>query len=276
MKFGLALPYNSGRRILKYASLAEEVGWDGLFLGDAIWHEDPMIVLTAAAVVTERIKLGTMVIPVPLRKPWKLASESLALDRLSNGRFILGLATGSVWMGWQGFPDVVTDNRKRAEMLDETIDILTLFYKGDPFDFDGKHFNLKLSLVDKIHYPPSPIQKPRIPIWIPGIWPRKKSMLRTLKCDGLLVEKIGLDGKPVTATPEDVCQISNFIRENRRVDIQFDIVINGNSMDLNESDRIDLFNNWKEAGATWWIEGLWEAGNKEVEEVIREGRPGLG
>ena len=101
-------------------------------------------------------------------------------------------------------------------------------------------------------------------------------MLRTLKCDGLLVEKIGLDGKPVTATPEDVCQISEYIHENRRVDTHFDIVINGNSMGLNESDRIDLFKNWKEAGATWWIEGLWEAGENEVEEVIREGKVGLG
>lgn len=129
MKFGLALPYNEVRIVARLAQLAEEAGWDGCFLGDAIWCEDPMIALAAAAMTTSRIRLGTMIIPVPLRRPWKIASESVALDRLSDGRLILGLGTGAVWMGWQSFPDEVTDSKARAEMLDETIDILTLLYQ---------------------------------------------------------------------------------------------------------------------------------------------------
>lgn len=82
------------------------LGWH--FLGDAIWCEDPLICLAAAAVLTRRLRLGTMIVPAPLRRPWKLASESVALDHLSDGRLILGLGTGATWMGWQGFPDEVT------------------------------------------------------------------------------------------------------------------------------------------------------------------------
>ena len=134
MKFGLSLPYNEARIVAQLSKLAEETGWDGCFLGDYIWCEDPMIALAAAAMTTSRIRLGTMVIPVPLKSPWKIASESVALDRLSDGRLILGLGTGAVWMGWQSFPDEVTDAKARAEMLDETIDILTLLYQRKQFD----------------------------------------------------------------------------------------------------------------------------------------------
>ena len=145
MKYGLALPYGSARMIARLSQLAEESGWDGIFLGDAIWCQDPIIGLAAAAMTTERIRLGTLITPVPLRIPWKLASESLALDHLSNGRITLGLGAGAVWMGWHAFPDEVSDTKARAEMLDETIDILTLLYQRKQFDYDGKHYHIKLT-----------------------------------------------------------------------------------------------------------------------------------
>src|SRR3972149_5219203 len=116
MKFAAALPYGSARQAAELAHIAEESGWDGIFLGDAIWTEDPMVSLAAAAMTTSRIRLGTMVIPVPLRKPWKLASESIALDHLSNGRLVLGIGAGPVWMGWHAFPDEIADTKTRAEM----------------------------------------------------------------------------------------------------------------------------------------------------------------
>ncbi|MBP1632576.1 MAG: Luciferase-like protein, partial [Acidobacteria bacterium] len=138
MKFGLGSYYGSARDTAECARLAEEAGWDGLFIGDAIWCVDPMVSLAAAAMVTSRIRLGTMVIPMPLRRPWKVASESAALDNLSGGRLILGLGAGAVYMGWQGFPDEPTDTRTRSQMLDESIDIITLLYQRRPFDFDGR------------------------------------------------------------------------------------------------------------------------------------------
>ncbi len=188
MKFGVALPYLGARAVARLARLAEESGWDGCFVGDAIWCQDPMIGLAAAALNTQRIRLGTMITPLPLRRPWKLASESLALDHLSDGRLILGLGPGAVWMGWQGFPDEVSDNRARAGMLDEGIDILNLLYQRQPFDYDGQYYHLKLTAVDEVYYPPKPVQQPRIPMWVVGVVGKPKSMRRVLKCDGIIVE----------------------------------------------------------------------------------------
>ncbi|NBD36490.1 MAG: LLM class flavin-dependent oxidoreductase [Chloroflexi bacterium] len=275
MKFGVALPYGSARTAADLAQLAETAGWDGCFLGDAIWCEDPMIALTAAAMATQRIRLGTMVIPAPLRRPWKLASESLALERLSEGRLTLGLGAGAVWMGWQGFSDVVTDTKARAEMLDETIDLLTLFYQRKPFDYDGQHYHVKLSLLDERYYPPRPVQRPRIPLWVVGIWPRMKSMRRVLKCDGIFVEKMNLEGQSEAVTPADVREIKDYVAANRTLTTPFDIVVNGATGDLTDAQIQDKLAPWPEAGATWWVEGLWEATEAAAKERIRRGPPKL-
>lgn len=273
MKYGIALPYTTPRAVARLSQLAEESGWDGCFLGDAIWCEDPMIALAAAAMTTSRIRLGTMITPVPLRIPWKLASESLALDHLSDGRLTLGLGAGAVWMGWQAFPDEVTDAKARAEMLDETIDILTLLYQRRQFDYNGKHYHLKLTQLDEMHYPPRPVQQPRVPLWCVGIWPRKKSLQRILKCDGMIVEKMSMDDKPSDITPDDVREIKAYVDENRTISTPFDIVLNGKVADLDPSQLRDKLLPLIDAGATWWIEGLWDATEELAAERIRRGPP---
>jgi hypothetical protein len=273
LKFGLALPYVSAREAAELCQLAEETGWDGCFMGDAIWCQDPMIALAAAAMVTRRIRLGTMIIPMPLRRPWKVASESLALDHLSEGRLILGLGAGAIWMGWQCFPDEVTDTRARAEMLDESIDILTLLYQRKQFDYDGKHYHLKLTQMDLQYYPPKPVQQPRIPLWVTGLWPRKKSMQRVLKCDGVLVEKLGPDGKPQDVAPVDVCEMKAYITANRTLTTPFDIVVSGRTSGLSRAQVQDQMLAWQEAGATWWVEGFFTESLEQAMERIRQGPP---
>jgi hypothetical protein len=273
LKFGLGSYYGSARDTAECAVLAEQAGWDGLFIGDAIWCVDPMISLTASAMVTSRIRLGTMIIPMPLRRPWKVASESAALDNLSGGRLILGLGAGAVWMGWQGYPDEVTDTKARAEMLDESIDILTLLYQRKQFDYAGKHYHLKLTLVDEQYYPPKPVQQPRIPLWVPGIWPNKKSMRRILKCDGLLPEKRDSDGKPADVTPQDIREMKAFIDTNRTLLTPFDIIKEGQTGGFDRAQAQDKLIPWVEAGVTWWIEGLWMNSTEEIKERIKQGPP---
>ncbi len=273
MKYAAAF-YASPRSAANLARLAEESGWDGIFLGDAIWTQDPMISLAAAAMVTKRIRLGTMVIPVPLRRPWKLASESLALDHLSDGRLILGMGAGAVWMGWQAFPDEPTDKIVRAGMLDETIDILTLLYQRRQFDYDGTYYHLKLTQMDLMHYPPLPVQQPRIPFWVPGIWPRMKSMRRLLKCDGLLPQKMNSKNEFETVTPADLHQMKAFIDANRTLTTPFDYVTEGKTGDLDIPLRRDILQEWAEAGATWWIESLWEATEEQAASRLQQGPPG--
>jgi len=276
MKYGVALPYVAARKNAEFAQMAEEAGWDGVFLGDAIWCVDPMVSLSAAAMVTSRIRLGTMIIPAPLCKPWKIASETAALDNLSGGRMTVGLGAGAVWMGWHSFPDEVTDTRARAEMLDETIDILTLLYRGKQFDYDGKHFHLKLTTMEEKHYPPPPVQQPRIPLWVVGVWPRMKSMRRALKCDGLLPMKMSPEGQFVDLTPEDVREIKAYLLANRTAEGPFDIVVEGKVGNLGPLQAREKIAAWEEAGATWWIEGLWEESLEAAANHIRRGPPGAG
>jgi len=272
MKFAAAF-YAHPRSAASLAQVAEASGWDGIFLGDAIWTQDPMISLAAAAMVTSRIRLGTMVIPVPLRRPWKLASESLALDHLSNGRLTLGLGAGAVWMGWQAFPDEPIDTKVRAGMLDETIDILTLLYQRKQFDYDGQYYHLKLTQLDLMHYPPQPIQQPRIPLWVPGIWPRMKSMRRILKCDGLLPQKMNSRGEFEEVTPGDLLQMKTYIDANRTLATPFDYVTEGKTEDLDCAQSRAKLQEWEQAGATWWVESLWEASEEQAAARLRQGPP---
>src|SRR5579871_3965037 len=136
MKYGLELP-NAGiggdaRTLGDLAALAEEAGWDGIFLEDYIvWQGhadvptyDPWVALAAMALRTERIGLGTMVTPLARRRPWKVARETITLDHLSRGRLILGVGAGDV--GDPGFGAVgeAMDPAQRARMLDEALDVL--------------------------------------------------------------------------------------------------------------------------------------------------------
>lgn len=275
MKFGVALPYNQAGNVPHWARLAEEAGWDGCFLGDAIWCEDPMMILAAAAMTTSKIRLGTLIVPAPLRRPWKLASESLALDRLSNGRFTCGLGAGAIWMGWQGFPDEITATQTRAEMLDETIDILTILNQSKQVDYEGNHHHLKLTLVDEMHYPPQTIQQPRVPVWVPGLWPRKKSMQRILKCDGVLPEKVNADGHPEAVTPADVREMKAYIDAQRTLTTPFDIVIIGKTEGMDVTQQRETLLAWEEAGATWWIEDLFNAAEEIVPDRVAKSPPTL-
>ncbi len=272
MKFAAAF-YASPRATADLAHIAEDCGWDGIFLGDAIWTHDPMISLAAAAMTTSRIRLGTMVIPVPLRRPWKLASESLALDHLSNGRLTLGLGAGAIWMGWHAFPDEPTDTKVRVGMLDETIDILTLLYQRQQFDYDGQYYHLKLTQMDLMHYPPQPVQQPRIPLWVPGIWPRMKSMRRLLKCDGLLPQKMNEKGEFEAVTPADLREMKAFIDANRSLSTPFDYVTEGKTVDLSPAQQVALLQDWAEAGATWWIESLWGSSEQQAAGRLQQGPP---
>src|SRR5919205_126195 len=151
------------------ARLAEDAGWDGIFLEDYIVYQgrqdiptyDPWVALAAMAVRTERIRLGTEVMPLARRRPWKVARECVTLDHLSNGRLILGVGLGdSGDINFTHFGEE-TDARRRAKMLDEALDVLVGLWSGEAFSFEGEYYHLR-----EVKLLPTPIQKPRIPIWV--------------------------------------------------------------------------------------------------------------
>ncbi len=223
MKFGFVLPGGDARRAGESAREAEEAGWDGFFVWEPVWGVDAWIQLTVAAMQTERIRLGTMITPVSRMRPWKLASETATLDNLSNGRVILSVGLGAIDSGFEAFGEV-TDRKTRAELLDEGLDILTGLWRGQPFNYTGTHYKIK----ETRFAPPSPpVQKPRIPVWVVGAWPRPKSMQRVLRYDGLLPHKMNDKGEIINFTPDDIREMKAFVDEHRTLETPFDIVVEG-------------------------------------------------
>jgi hypothetical protein len=278
MKYGFVLPGGDASLAAELAQEAEQAAWDGFFMWEPVWGIDPWVSLAAAAVRTQKIRLGTMLTPVSRRRPWKLASETVTLDRLSAGRLILAVGLGAVDTGFDKFGEE-TDRRKRAELLDEGLEILTGLWAGQPFHFNGIHY--QVAETDFLP-PPPPVQQPRIPIWVVGAWPWPKSMRRVLRYDGILPMVKDKQGAH-QADPEDIAAIKDYVEQNRAPNTPFDIVVEGQTPGDDPEKAVHLVGTMQEAGATWWIETLWdetegiwqEQGLERVRRRLRQGPPSV-
>jgi alkanesulfonate monooxygenase SsuD/methylene tetrahydromethanopterin reductase-like flavin-dependent oxidoreductase (luciferase family) len=108
MRYGISIspagPAGDPRTMAGLAAEAEQAGWDGVFLEDYIVYQgqtgtptyDPWVTMAAMATATSSIRIGAGVTPLPRRRPWKLAAETVTLDHLSGGRLILGVGSGDV------------------------------------------------------------------------------------------------------------------------------------------------------------------------------------
>lgn len=273
MKYGFVLPGGDARTGGDMASAAENAGWDGFFVWEPVWGIDAWVTLAVAATRTEKIRLGTMISPLSRMRPWKLAGEALTVDRLSKGRVIVSVGLGAIDTGFKQFGEE-TDRKTRAELVDESLDIITGLWHGQPFNYSGKHYHIRET---KFMLPPAPIQKPRIPIWIVGAWPKPKSMHRALKYDGILPTIVQPDGSLARPRVEDIRKITEFIRAKRTVKKRFDIIAEAEKS-ANPQRQASEF---AKAGATWLIDSMWSqtdkmftrAGKSKVLKKIRQGPP---
>src|SRR3984885_10653158 len=130
MRYGVVLPGGTAAEQLAHAELAERSGWDGVFVWEAAYGVDAWTLLAAMAARTERVRLGTMLTPLPWRRPWKVASQVATLDQLSGGRAILAVGVGALGTD---LPDTseATGLAERAAMLDEGIDLIRGVGNGD-------------------------------------------------------------------------------------------------------------------------------------------------
>jgi len=275
MQYGFILPQGDIHELAELAHEAEEAGWDGVFYWDGIYIKeagpmyDPWIVLAAMALRTKRVRLGLILTPPSRRRPWKLARETVTLDHLSHGRLILPVGLGALDDG--GFTRVgeITDRKQRAELLDESLEILTGLWSGKPFSFQGKHYH-----VEEMTFLPPPVQSPRIPIWVVGAWPSQKSMRRVLRYDGLLPAKITDGDAPATITPEDIRTMKAYIDQNRSLTTPFDIVQEGETPGDDQQRAREIVLPYAEAGATWWTESRWSFPPiEELRRRIQQGPP---
>lgn len=275
MKYGFVIPSGDARTVAELAKTAESAGWDAIFVWEPVWGIDAWISLTAAAIQTERIRLGTMITPISRMRPWKLASETATLDNLSGGRVILGVGLGAVDTGFAAFGEV-TDRKTRAELLDEGLDILTGLWRGQPFSYSGKHYQ-----VEECDFfpPPPPVQQPRIPIWMVGAWNWPKSMERVLRYDGLLPNVLDAQKQHQPLTPEAVAEMSAFIQA-KKPNEPFDIVVEGETPGDKPEEAAEVIRPFAQAGATWWLEASWQVprnadGESLVAQRVRQGPPFL-
>jgi alkanesulfonate monooxygenase SsuD/methylene tetrahydromethanopterin reductase-like flavin-dependent oxidoreductase (luciferase family) len=203
---------------------AERRGWDGFFLWDHVKYRAPVravadawIALAAIASSTEKIRLGPMVTPLSRRRIQKVARETVTLDRLSGGRLTLGVGLGSDRSGeLEPFGEVV-DPRERAKLLDDGLRRLTGFWGGE--------------------FEPTPVQRPRIPVWVAARWrTRRRPLERAARWDGVFPIEL--------PDPDALAQLVEEVRALRGSEpAPFDFVA-----EVQPDEPADP---WVAAGATW-------------------------
>jgi Luciferase-like monooxygenase len=264
MRYGAVLPGGTAAEQVELAILVEQAGWDGVFVWEAAYGPDAWGMLSAMAVRTTRVRLGTMLTPLPWRRPWKLASQVATVDQLSGGRAILAVGVGAT--GTE-LPDTgeATVLRERAEMLDEGIDLIRTLWDGGT-SYHGQHYNYETGRMD-LTDAARPVQ-PRIPIWVVGVWPAEKSMRRTLRCDGVIPQYGQIDYEP---TPAEARAMRAWLSEHGVVD-DFDVIADGETAAADASAAAATVAAWAEAGCTWWLETRWEA-RDQMRDRIAAGPP---
>ncbi|MBW3537834.1 MAG: LLM class flavin-dependent oxidoreductase, partial [Actinobacteria bacterium] len=206
LSFGIAPPnwgaFGDPSAAAELAGVAEEAGWDGYFCWDALPVRpeppavyDPWVILSAVAMATTRMRIGSCIAVVPRYPPHVLARTLVSLDVLSNGRLILGVGIGDGGASSEAFGDA-GEARVRAEKLDEALDVITRLWSGEEVNHRGQHF-----VVEGFTLAARPVQRPRIPIWVGGDSP--PALRRAARWDGW----IGPDNAWDEATVEKLGQV---------------------------------------------------------------------
>jgi alkanesulfonate monooxygenase SsuD/methylene tetrahydromethanopterin reductase-like flavin-dependent oxidoreductase (luciferase family) len=260
VRFGISLgtlgPYADPRESVRIARAAEEAGWEAFFVWDHLaWASfgapsgDPWVTLGACATVTERILLGTAVTPLARRRPHVVAQQLASLSLASGGRVIFGAGLGGPREEFERFGEP-GDDRVRAAMLDEGLDVLARLLTGEPVEHRGEHYT-----VDGVALVPTPVE--RIPFWIGGNSPR--ALRRAARWDGWLAD--GSDRERNVLSPEDVAASLARIKPTDGFEVAF----------IGYAEQADV-GAYADAGATWWIENV-STTRTDALAVVRAGPP---
>jgi probable F420-dependent oxidoreductase len=178
VEFGVLLPTReavmSGRPetapLLAMAERAEAAGFDSVWIGDSLTarpRHEPLTLLAAVAGRTRRVRLGTGVLLPALRNPVVLAHVVATLDRVAEGRVILGVGIAADTPAIRKeFAAAGVPFERRVGRFLETLEICRALWRGDGVSFSGKHFTL-----DNVTVEPKPQRPGGPPIWIGGSGP---------------------------------------------------------------------------------------------------------
>ena len=260
MKHALFLPIfdelAEPRVVASIAADAEAAGWDGVFVWDHVGYRapvvgiaDPWVTLAAMACSTSTVRIGPMITPLPRRRPVKLAREVATLDRLSQGRVVLGVGIGGDGASELSATGEELDDRVRAAMLDEGLDVITQAWTGQPLHHRGEHY-----VADGLTVRPPPLQSP-VPIWVAVRYGRPKPLLRAARYQGVFPIEIDHPDK----LDETLAAL------DRPTDRPYDVAVGA-------QDDTDP-RPYEAVGATWWMRGFSPYGItvKAVRDVLRAG-----
>jgi alkanesulfonate monooxygenase SsuD/methylene tetrahydromethanopterin reductase-like flavin-dependent oxidoreductase (luciferase family) len=288
MHYGLHIPnfgpYGDAHVLAELAHEAEEAGWNGFFLWDQVAKTtltpgidpmvDPWIALAAIALRTNSIRLGTLITPLPRRRPWNVARETVSLDHLSGGRMVFGAGLGGGYYDFAALGEA-SDLKTLAGMLDEGLQIVNGLWSGEPFHFEGTYYRIR-----EAQFLPRPVQMPRIPIWVAATWPLKSPFRRAVRWDGVFPQGRDL---PLTGmlSLQEVEALLRFLKEQPGFAPSMEIVHGGITTGEDASRDADLAASYARVGVTWWIEkivperwGSWTHWPLEaMRQRIRQGPP---
>lgn len=261
MRYGVYVPsygrYGDPHLLRDLAVATENAGWDGFFMYDVItWDDyespvaDPWVTLAAAATATSRIHLGPMAVPLPRRRPWKLALEARTLQELSRGRLILGVSAGVGW-DYLRFGESA-GGRERGERLDEGVVLLKEFLTGKPVRHDGKYYqanDVQLSAAE-------------VPVWTTGFWPRTVPFRGATGADGIF---------PQVRDPNQDFRLPS-VQEVREIRAEFGAGDLALWSPLTEPSA-ELAGDYADAGATWWFSNGADVTPEDLYERIAAGPP---
>ena len=258
MRFAVNIPpFADAGRLLDLMLSAEESGWDGVFVWDHLqWRadlpvHDPWALLSAAAVRTERVLLGTCVTPLSRRRPFTLAKQILTLDHLSGGRAVLGVGLGEPPdADFADFGDE-PDPRIRAARLDEALAVMDPLLRGERVDHAGEHFPVHGQAR------PGPVQQPRPMIYVAGVVPHRRPLERARRWDGFF--PISSDG-PMTAD-----DLVTYVGADRP---------EGWELMVAPPEQYDPAD-YEAIGVTWMVDSTWPVGDwiDEFAARIADGPP---
>ena len=254
MRFGVYVPTFGEYDVEALAQLArtsETAGWDGFFIWDHLaWTPggdeplaDTTVALTAIALATERVRFGALVTALARRRPWKLAKEAATLDRLSGGRLVLGVGLGAapdMFPFGEGGPPA-----ELAAELDEGLEVLASLLGDAGVSHEGERFHLRGASLQ-----PSPLQRPRIPIWVAGFWPNRPPFRRAARWDGALPLARGHLLKELS--PRELGRCRDYIDTHRTSSDPFDVI----AFAVTQPRTTEMVAEYEHAGATWWVDAV--------------------
>jgi alkanesulfonate monooxygenase SsuD/methylene tetrahydromethanopterin reductase-like flavin-dependent oxidoreductase (luciferase family) len=276
--YGVTIPnvgqFGDARVLADLAVAAEAAGWDGCFFWDHLLYNqhwpvaDPWVAVAAAAARTERIRVGVLVAALPRYRPWRLAKTVATLDQLSGGRMVFAAGLGSIPDEYARFGEP-SDAVTRAAKLDEALEIVDELWRGEAVIHDSTHYE-----VDTWPMLPTPVQRPRPPIWIGGRWPAPRPFRRAARWDGVMPTHTGYT-HGTTISAEDLAEPVHYTLTQRTSEAPFDVILEGESPS-DPAAALDQVAPYADVGVTWWVEklGWWRGELDAAHARVAAGPPG--